>query len=244
LSREGPILSGGCYDSTGTLYPSFDLYSGGSGITADDIIIPSALFLPVPLISDGYGSAFGTSDGAGHLELSGLGSGGGGKTWGAVSGSFSVSSGKAVGDTTGGGGIALDTVSLSTPDIMLSCDLTRADASVGIVLRYVDASNYLVARHDGTSAQLVKRAAGTESNLITAAATYSAGATIRVVADGSSLTLYYNSVKIGATTVETQGVTSKIVGVRNVGSTANKHDNFVSYARGTANEYGILDNFK
>jgi hypothetical protein len=47
------------------------------------IRIPTALWLPTPLLSDGFGSTFGTSNGLGHAEgvAGGLGSGGSGKVW-------------------------------------------------------------------------------------------------------------------------------------------------------------------
>lgn len=60
--------------------------------------IPTALWLPTPLASDGFGSAFGTTDGLGHAEgiAGGIGAGGSGKTWSNVGGTWSVSGGKAI----------------------------------------------------------------------------------------------------------------------------------------------------
>lgn len=56
-------------------------------------------WLPTPLISDGFGSSFGTSDGLGHAETSGVGSGGAGVTW--TGATWSVSGGKAINTPTG-----------------------------------------------------------------------------------------------------------------------------------------------
>lgn len=52
-------------------------------------------WLPVPLVSDGF-STNGTSDGLGHAETSGIGSGGSGISWSNVGGGWSVSGGKAI----------------------------------------------------------------------------------------------------------------------------------------------------
>jgi len=58
--------------------------------------IPSTLWLPSPLISDSFATTFGTSDGAGHAESTGLGSGGSGKVWSNAGSTWSVSSAKAI----------------------------------------------------------------------------------------------------------------------------------------------------
>jgi len=52
-------------------------------VREDFIRIPQTLWLPTPLLSDGFGSTFGTSDGLGHAEgiAGGLGSGGGDLDW-------------------------------------------------------------------------------------------------------------------------------------------------------------------
>jgi len=48
-------------------------------LTVDYIRIPDTLWLPTPLVSDGFSGS--TSDGLGHAETSGLGSGGSGVSW-------------------------------------------------------------------------------------------------------------------------------------------------------------------
>lgn len=64
-----------------TLYAWIDNYSAVSRTSF--IRIPDALYLSTPLLSDGFGSAFGTTDGLGHAEgiAGGIGAGGGGLTW-------------------------------------------------------------------------------------------------------------------------------------------------------------------
>lgn len=77
---------------------SLTLAAATANIKADFMRVPDVLWLPTPLISDGFGSAFGTSDGLGHAEgiAGGIGSGGGGKVWSNVGGTWSVSGGKAI----------------------------------------------------------------------------------------------------------------------------------------------------
>jgi len=67
--------------SANSTYPSISIYSGV--FTSDFIRIPTTLWLPTPLLSDGFGSTFGLSDGLGHAEgiAGGLGAGGGGLVW-------------------------------------------------------------------------------------------------------------------------------------------------------------------
>jgi len=62
----------------------------------DSVRIPDALWLPTPLVSDGFATTFGTSDGLGHAEgiATGIGAGGGGVTW--TGATWSVSGGKAI----------------------------------------------------------------------------------------------------------------------------------------------------
>ncbi len=64
--------------------------------------VPIYLWLPTPPASDGFGSAFGTTDGLGHAEgiAGGIGAGGGGLTW--TGPTWSTSGGKALNTPTVG----------------------------------------------------------------------------------------------------------------------------------------------
>ena len=77
-------------------YPGVAVGNTTTIFTAGFIRVPAALWLPTPLISDGFASAFGTSDGLGHAEgiAGGLGAGGDGVTW--TGATWSVSGGKAI----------------------------------------------------------------------------------------------------------------------------------------------------
>lgn len=80
-----------------TMYPAFSAAGHTVGnVEAPYIRVPDALWLPTPLVSDGFATTFGTSDGLGHAEgiATGIGAGGGGVAW--TGATWSVSGGKAV----------------------------------------------------------------------------------------------------------------------------------------------------
>jgi len=123
------------------------------------------------------------------------------------------------------------TVETGTPDVLVSADLTIAGGSAGIVLSYVNADNYVLASHDGTNCKLDKCVAGTWTSVISAAATYSSGATIRCIKDGTSYSLYYNNAKVGSTsTISDAGL---------IGNT--KHGLFSTYSGNTLDNFTIYD---
>jgi hypothetical protein len=70
----------------------------------DFIGVPRQLWLPVPSVSDGFDTAWGTSDGLGHAEgvAGGLGADGDGISWVPAVTTWSVSAGKAVNTPTQG----------------------------------------------------------------------------------------------------------------------------------------------
>lgn len=85
------------------LYPRISL-SGSPNFGLDRQIV-AGYWLPSPLLSDGFSSAFGTSDGLGHAEgiVGGIGSGGSGKLLSGTT--WSVSGGKAINTPTLGNDI-------------------------------------------------------------------------------------------------------------------------------------------
>jgi len=85
-------------ENTATLYPMIS--SSTSTLTSDYLRIPSERWLPIPLVSDGMSNAS-VSDGLGHLEQTGLGSGGSGLSY-TDDGTWSVAAGKAVNTPTEG----------------------------------------------------------------------------------------------------------------------------------------------
>ncbi|MCL5998274.1 MAG: hypothetical protein M1546_19810 [Chloroflexi bacterium] len=226
---------------TAAIYPMISNYQSVSSV--DFVRIPQQLWLPSPLASDGFGSAFGTTDSAGHAEgiTGGLGSGGAGKAWTAQLGTWGVSGGKAQATALSGGSAAA-TIDAGTPNVLIGCDVFRSAVNAGLVCRYVDASNYIRAIHDGTNAALVKIVGGVATTIINAAATYVDGARLQLIADGTSFQLFYNGAKIGSTSTISDAVlqTSNLHGIRTA-DTANTLDNFVVWARGTEGQYSSLD---
>lgn len=229
--------------SVATLYPTIGNYN--DIFTCDYIRIPTTLWLPTPLASDGFASAFGTTDGLGHQEgvAGGVGAGGSGLNWTQQAGTWTVASNRASASALSGG-IAIATVPTSTADVIADVKVTRSAGQGGQVLRYADANNYLFTGHDGTNAVLKQRLAGVESTLITAAAAYSANAVLRCDLSGVNGRLYWNNALVGSTASINAGLTATAHGLYVTDVTANLTvDDFVVYAKGTAGEYAALDAF-
>lgn len=215
-----------------------------SPVEIDDLRVPAALWLPSPLLSDGF-SVWGTSDGAGHAEgvTGGLGSGGGGLWPYVEEGLWQASGGIASAAALTGGGVALAYMDVGTLDLIATVKVTRVGGVAGLVVRG-DAVNHVRAVHNGTSAQLIKRVSGVDTILINAAATYVAGAEIRVIADGQKFRLFYNNLAIGSEQTIADAVlsTDGYAGIYTT-DTGNTFDDFVVYVRGSGGEYSALDAF-
>ena len=84
--------------TTATLYPALAARAVACGFTSEFVRIPDVLWLPTPLVSDGYGSSYGVSDGRGHAEgiAGGIGAGGAGVVFSNVNDTWSTSGGKAI----------------------------------------------------------------------------------------------------------------------------------------------------
>ncbi len=229
--------------STSRVWPALSTINTTTVYTADYIRVPSALWLPVPLLSDGF-SAWGSSDGLGHVEGSsgGLGSGGGGLayttvgTWGASGGLASASALS--------GGFAIAYRALSTADIIATVKVTRAGGDAGLILRYTDSNNHITCHHNGTNVVLLKKAAGVATTVQSTATTYVAGAELRVVAQGTKFRVYYNNALVGSeqtiSDASIQSPTNVGLYTTNIG---NSFDDLVVYARGSGGEHSALDGF-
>lgn len=211
----------------------------------DYVRIPTSLWLPSPLCSDGFTRAdgvLGSTDGLGHAEgvAGGIGSGGSGVSWTDSVGTWGISSGKAACSALSGG-VGIATVNLSTANVHVIAAVTRSGGNAGIVLRYVDSSNYIHAYHDGTNAVMVKVVAGTPTTLVTAAAAYSDSANLVAMCDGTEFRLWYNNAHIGT------GTDPTLPGGTRVGlyttDTGNSFDNFNAWARGSEGQYSVLTRY-
>ena len=216
--------------NTATLYPTANPQAVGA--FHDLIRIPDVLWLPTPLVSDGFGGTWPTSDGAGHAETTGLGSGGGSKTWTANLGTWGSAAGVASCSELDVSGVGIATTDCGTANIHALCTMARTGDNVGNVWRYIDADNYLFSYHDGTNFVLKQRLATVESTLITAAVAIGAGA-MQITLSGVKGSFFLNNVAIGTPTT---GINAAFSAATKHGlyttNIANTLDNFVVHARG------------
>lgn len=137
-------------------------------------------------------------------------------------------------------------VSTSDTDVIADAGVTLTSGTQAGVVTNLDSTsspaNFLIAYHDGTNVKLDKNVGGTYTNLISAAATYSAGATLRVITYTSSGSLkvrvYYNNALVGSEqTVSDAGIISNTKHGLFSTYSGNSFDNFTLFARGTGAEY-------
>jgi len=98
-------------------------------------------------------------------------------------------------------------------------------------------ANFVITYHDGTNCKLEKCVAGTYTTVITAAATYSAGAELRVIKDGTAYRLYYNNALVGTGTIADAGIISNTLHELFSTYSANSLDNLTIFARGNEGQY-------
>jgi len=214
----------------------------------DFIRIPRTRWLPASLLSDSFAAADATSnnnrisDGLGHLETTGLGSGGGGVVWSVVAGTSVISSNKATFSALSSG-IGMAIGQTNNANVTIRCALTRSAGNIGVVLRYVDADNYVRAIHNGTNVQLIKRVAGSEVTPINQAIAYSADAEIAVRSDSTKFSVWYNNILAGSIDTEITDAAIQSSGKCGIytSDTGATFDNINVYATGTGNEFSILD---
>lgn len=227
----------------GGRYPSLVVIGNTSVATSAYIRVPATRWLPVPLLSDGF-SAWGTSDGLGHAEgiAGGLGSGGGGLAMTAYVGSWGAAGGVAsCSALTGGVGLAGRDV--GTADMIATVKVTRAGGVAGLFVRE-NADDRVMAVHNGTNAQLIKRVASVDTTLINTAATYVAGAELRLICQGTAFRLFYNNVAIGSEqTISDVSLQAETLAGIYTTDTGNTFDDLVVRARGSGGEYTALDAF-
>lgn len=230
------------FNTGGTQAVLYATYGGQNATYQSDYIrVPKDLWIPSPLLSDGFSSS--TSDGAGHAETSGIGSGGSGKTWDDSIGSWGVASGSRLASSLDGG-IAINSCDIGSSDVIYEVAITRTAGVAGIVVKYIDSSNYVYAYHDGTNITLRQVVSGVDSELIAATSSaYADGRIIRLSVIGTSIRMFYNLSAIGGAV----SIDSSLSGGTRVGlyttDTANTFDNAICYAVGTGGEYSVLNRY-
>jgi len=188
---------------------------------------PEDLWFPTPLASDGFGGAFGNTDGLGHAEgiAGGLGAGGSGIAWTQDVGTWSTAAGVCSAELDGG--LALATLTAGV-DAQIQFTPTVVGGAAGALMRYVDADNHIRVIHDGTNAQLIKRVGGTDTNILTAAVAVGA---MQAFADGENVGLWCGNTNVGFQTVADPVLqASSLCGLYTTHA-SNTLDNFVAWSR-------------
>lgn len=184
---------------------------------------PKRVTGPNLFASDGFGGAFGTTDGLGHASGP---SGGDGKAWVDVSGSFSTSSGRASADALDDS-LGIQMITLPSADFTCEIDLYRTSGACGIEFRRADGSNYARIRRYNSSFQFRQRVNGSGSTLFNVTPADTSGGTLKVVVSGADVTVYHKDQLLGSVTLDAS-LTTANVGLY-TDSTANEFDNFVVY---------------
>lgn len=126
-------------------------------------------------------------------------------------------------------------VSTSDADVIADADVTlTAGTQAGLVLNLDSTSspaNFIIVYHDGSYVKVDEAVAGVYTNKQSTAVTYSAGATLRAIREGTKLRVYYNNVLVGAELTMTANTNTKH-GLFSTYS-GNSFDNFVLWPRGS-----------
>ena len=138
-------------------------------------------------------------------------------------------------------------VVVSTADVLAETEITlTTTTTAGLVLNLDNASSpasFVIAYHDGTNCKLEKCVAGVYTSVVSAAATYSAGAVLRVSKIGTAYRLYYNNALVGTGTISDAGIINNARHGLFSTYSGNQLDNFVVYASGSNGEYAILNQY-
>ena len=230
-------------------------YTYATPVAVGFMRIPTACWLPTPLISDGFGAAFDISDGLGHPEgiAGGLGAGGIGVVWTTVSGAWAVSLGKAVATTAG---MAI-TPAFSTADFCVAVKVTMPSSGStpgGLLVRAAAgaATHWYIkfwpggAGPGGAYMELLD-ASGTQRAASTTALTAGTEYQIKItVRDANTWWRVWvnDSTRLSYTGGAGGNATEKIIGLKDEGNSNFKFDDLVVYAAGTGGEYSYLTRFK
>lgn len=192
---SGIDLSG----STENLYVQATPVSNGN-IISDIITVSKTKYLISPIISDSFNranGAIGDTDGAGHAELVGLGSGGNGLSWSNALGAYTIVANKAVSSTLDGG-VAITICDAETENFYINVKQVITSGYCGVVYRYIDNNNYLYTYHDKTNLVTGQVIGGTNTVLQTTVKTYNASQYLSVVADGTLIRTFYDNSQVGS----------------------------------------------
>lgn len=135
-----------------------------------------------------------------------------------------------------------------TPDVLATVDLTVTHGTqAGLALCVDDPANpanFVIAIHDGANARLIKCVAGTYTSVISAAATYQAGAPLRVIKLGTTWRLHYNRAAVGSvSTISDAGIIDNTHHGLFSTYNPNRFENLRIFPAGIEGQYAELDNY-
>jgi len=139
-----------------------------------------------------------------------------------------------------------NTIQSSTPDVIstVTLPINPYGTQQGMVLNLDSVStplNFVVAYYSYNRVYLDKCVNGTWTNIITNFVGYVENAELRVIKDGTTYRLYYNNALVGTATISDASIINNTRHGLFSTDAANTLDNFTLYARGTGNEYNILN---
>jgi hypothetical protein len=216
-----------------------------SGMTrVSKLYVPKTLYTVSPVASDSFvraNGAIGTTDGRGHVELSG----GSGVSW--TGSTWAINNNKATNNPSSATATNewFATIDAGTKYAGVSANFLRGSATeiCGLVAHYVDISNYIVAYHDGAGKIKMDTVVnGNATNVIAAAGTYGDGATMFLITSPGEIRLNYGTVYRGIKS----GLPSVLDNSTKFGlfaqSTNAQFTNFVIWPRGEEGQWNTLTN--
>jgi hypothetical protein len=141
----------------------------------------------------------------------------------------------------------VNTVQTSTPDVIATINtptLLTTGVWGGVALNVdsaTDPQNMVLAIYNEYTLQLIKMVNGVYTTLISESVNKVSGAELRAIKDGTTYRVYYNNTLIGTAIISDASIINNTRhGLFNTGVIYTL-DNFTLYARGTGNEYNILN---
>ncbi len=223
-----------------------DALQVGSANVSSYIRVPDALWLPVPLVSDGFIDSNGTSldahatDGAGHAEgvAGGIGAGGSGLSWTEDVGDWDIQSNRANPD-----GVGSPTVDVGEADVVIDAVVQANHTKVGHVLRWSDSSNYWIVRVSTSDNEIqiyeVNATVATKRASTAVTINLATDYDLRSIAYGQTIDAYVDGGDKATYGSAALNETVTVHGLRAYG-TNDKFDDFVIYSR---DGYSALDGF-
>jgi len=141
----------------------------------------------------------------------------------------------------------VNTVQTSTQDVIATINtLTLQVTGVwgGVALNVDSATNpqnMVIGLTNTYSATLTKMVNGVWTEVISGNITWDPNAELRVIKDGTTYRLYYNNALVGTATISDESIINNTRHGLFSTDASNTLDNFTLYARGTGNEYNILN---